>query len=72
MKRHRLRVVKGKAEELEQVRDELVCPRCTDDGKRREKRLMVPLKTLRAGEWVHIGDACPECGFEYTLRDAPN
>lgn len=66
MKRHRLRVVKTDAQELEKQGDALVCPRCKD------RQFLVPISVFRRRKWVHIGDKCPGCGFEFNLKDAPN
>jgi len=65
-KRHRLRVVKEKAEEHEVIGKSLVCPRCKD------RKFMAPVSRYIGGAWFHIGDKCPECSYEFMLRDAPN
>lgn len=65
-KRHRLRVVKAKAEELEVSGKSLVCPRC------RDKQILVPISTFIGGVWFHVGDKCPACSYEFLLKDAPN
>lgn len=64
-KRHRLRVVREKAEELDVLRGELLCPKCKD------RRALVQFSALVNGKWRHLGDKCPECSFEFWLRDAP-
>ena len=66
MKRHRLKVHGDKAEQLEQRGKSLVCPKCSPES------VLTPISTFRKGVWVHIGDVCPRCGYEFSLKDAPN